>query len=130
MKHNGYQFHLKKNDEKKNFYLLFNLMRFTKFQKEQIEALYLKAICTIIQLNKMIYGSKEMIKELFLRISRAISICKEIIVSTQRVKQFLSRKLKNSFYWHGFLNIFTIHDVGLKELTKNKLLEKSNLDSC
>ena len=130
MKHNGYQFHLKKNDEKKNFYLLFNLMRFTKFQKEQIEALYLKAICTIIQLNEMIYGSKETIKELFLCISRAISICKEIIVSTQRVKQFLSRKLKNSFYWHGFLNIFTIHDVGLKELTKNKLLEKSNLDSC
>ena len=63
MKHNGYQFHLKKNDEKKNFYLLFNLMRFTKFQKKQIEALNLKAICTIIQLNEMIYGSKEMIKE-------------------------------------------------------------------
>ena len=69
-------------------------------------------------------------KRIVFHISRAISICKEIIVSTQRVKQFLSRKLKNSFYWHGFLNIFTIHDVGLKELTKNKLLEKSNLDSC
>ena len=44
MKHNGYQFHLKKNDEMKNFYLLFNLIRFTSVQRSQIEALRLKAI--------------------------------------------------------------------------------------
>ena len=44
MKHNGYQFHLKKNDAMKNFYLLFNLMRFTSTQRSQIEALRLKAI--------------------------------------------------------------------------------------